>query len=112
MPLYEYACPEHGNFDEFRPSSQCNDAIHCPVCDGNAARVLTVPRTRVLSHAVRTGMERNEKSRHDPHVCKSGCGCSSGRRKSSGASTKKSQEKKSSNLTSYTGPRPWVIEHA
>lgn len=111
MPLYEYSCSVHGSFDEFRPSSQCKEAIECPECGGPSARVLTVPHTRVLSHATRTGMERNEKSRHEPHVCRSGCGCSSGRQKAKATSDSKS-EKKGSNLTSYTGPRPWVIEHA
>lgn len=110
MPLYEYNCPDHGSFDEFRPSSHSNAPIACPSCGESAARVLTVPRTRVLDKGTRIGMERNEKSRHEPHVCKSSCGCGSSkaRSKPKGARGEPAKPK----LQSYTGARPWVIEHA
>jgi len=72
-------------------------------------------RTVVQAH------DRNERSRHEPsihtgalsnhalfrgkarrgHVCSASC--------SHGMSP---QERKSQSLTTYAGPRPWVIEHA
>ncbi|MEM9882021.1 MAG: zinc ribbon domain-containing protein [Planctomycetota bacterium] len=107
MPLYEYACPSHGSFDEFRPSSHSSAPIACPECGGAARRVFTVPRVRLMDKSRRIGMERNEKSRHEPHVCKSGCGCSSG-----GAREAEKQANGKPKPQVYRGPRPWVVEHA
>lgn len=106
MPLYEYTCRKHGAFDAFRPSQEANAPIACPRCGAVGARVFTVPRMRTMDTHTRIGMERNEKSRHEPHVC--GSGCRHGHKRSAkpagGAVTPK--------LQSYTGPRPWVVEHA
>ncbi|MBB6431355.1 zinc ribbon domain-containing protein [Algisphaera agarilytica] len=107
MPLYEYCCPTHGSFDEFRPSSHSSAPIACPICGEQATRVLTVPRMRQMDKGRLIGMERNEKSRHEPHVCKTGCGCSSGKARK--------QDKLPNGQPKpqvYKGPRPWVVEHA
>ncbi|MEM1109959.1 MAG: FmdB family zinc ribbon protein [Planctomycetota bacterium] len=107
MPLYEYACATHGSFDEFRPSDQSSAPIDCPECGAQATRVFTVPRTRQIDKGRLIGMERNEKSRHEPHVCNTGCGCSSGK--------SRKQEKQADGKPQrqvYRGPRPWVVEHA
>lgn len=107
MPLYEYECEEHGAFDAFRPIAEVNAPIDCPSCGRLAARVFTVPRTRTLAAHTRIGMERNEKSRHEPHVC--GAGCSHGHAKPKAAASGAGASPK---LEAYTGPRPWVVEHA
>jgi len=31
MPMYEYACDEHGHYETFMPISECNSGI-CPRC--------------------------------------------------------------------------------
>ena len=102
MPLYEYRCRKHGAFDVFRPVSQASERMGCPSCGEDAARVFSVPHTRALAAGTRVGMERNEKSRHEPHVCGSGCGHGHARKPRAAPGK----------LHNYTGPRPWVVEHA
>ncbi len=106
MPLYEYECTDHGVFDEIRPFAKSSDPAPCPTCGAESARVISVPRFRSLDGNTRTAMERNEKSAHQPHVCTSGC--------SHGHSHKapKTSQSQPAKLTNYTGPRPWVVEHA
>lgn len=99
MPLYEYRCETHGCFDERRPFAECNAPMACPQCGAACERVFTAPRLRGLATSTRIAHERNEKSRHQPHVCTSGC--------SHGAVKKRSEPQ----LTDYRGARPWVIEH-
>jgi putative FmdB family regulatory protein len=99
MPLYQYECESHGRFDELRSYDAADDPIECPSCGLAASRVLTRPRLRVMAGTKVAAMDRNEKSRHEPHVCSSGC-----------SHRAKSKETKP-RLQSYTGSRPWVIEH-
>jgi len=106
MPLYEYQCESHGVFDEFAPGSASNEPAACPVCEQASARILSIPRFKQMSGGVMKAHERNEKSRHEPHVCSSGC--SHNHKKP----TTKDGEPAKPKLQPYTGPRPWVIEHA
>jgi len=101
MPLYEFDCEDHGLFDEMRSFDLSSAPAKCPVCGKECQRVLSVPRTRVLDRSTRIGMERNEKSRHEPrkHVCHAGCNHG------------KPQKPKSKGYQPYTGSRPWVVEH-
>ncbi|MEM9253373.1 MAG: zinc ribbon domain-containing protein [Planctomycetota bacterium] len=66
MPLYEYCCDTCGVFEAFRPISKSESPAECPSCGIDSPRVLSVPRTRLLASSTRIGMERNEKSRHEP----------------------------------------------
>lgn len=104
MPIYDYECVKHGTFEMARPMSQSGNAGVCPECGGSSNRVITAPRLRTLGALTRMSMDRNEKSRHSPHVC--GTGCS--HRAPSATQREKTSGKK---MISYTGPRPWVIEH-
>jgi putative FmdB family regulatory protein len=104
MPLYEYSCETHGVFDAFRPSSASSEPADCPDCGQSAQRILSIPMTTLLGPVVRNAMERNEKSRHEPHVCKPGC--SHHHRSTAPIDTSRPAKRHS-----YNGPRPWVIEH-
>ncbi len=103
MPLYEYECEECGVFDSFRPISEASKPMACPACNAMSPRAWSIPGVRTMSPVSRMAAERNEKSRHAPHVCRSSCGC--GKKKKSAAA-------EPGKLQRYTGPRSWVIEHA
>jgi putative FmdB family regulatory protein len=102
MPLYEYKCPAHGQFDLLRPAADFAAAGECPVCKIACPRIMSAPNIQTLSLVRRQAFERNERSRHAPHVCTSGCG----HRHAPAA-----KSAKSGTLQKYTGPRPWVMEH-
>lgn len=104
MPLYEHACPDHGTFTDLRPFSRSSEAADCPTCGQSCAREISIPHFRTLEKGTRIAMERNEKSAHAPHVCHSGCSHTHKAPKQSAAQPAK--------LQAYTGPRPWVVEHA
>jgi putative FmdB family regulatory protein len=104
MPIYDYACERHGSFELSRPMSQSSESAACPECGHASARTVTAPRLRTLGSLVRSSMDRNEKSRHAPHVCGSTCHHRAGGKKP--VATEKPK------LTSYRGPRPWVVEHS
>jgi putative FmdB family regulatory protein len=104
MPIYDYECRDHGAFEMHRPMSRSGDPAACPDCGREATRIVTAPSLRTLGAVTRSSMERNEKSRHSPHVCTSGC------HHRAPAATKQSGGDKPK-LVSYRGPRPWVVEH-
>lgn len=107
MPLYDYRCKTHGPFEAFNLMAKSKEPAACGFCGELSARVIKAPNLRILKPAISNAMERNEKSRHSPHVCHSKC-------------SHKTQPKPQTNhegppkpkLQSYKGGRPWVIEHA
>jgi len=96
MPLYEYCCDKHGVFDAFRSMAQSNEPSECPICGAESPRVLSLPRTNLLDSNTRNGMDRNEKSRHEPQRAKAKPGPATG---PDGMPLVKSS----------SGPRPWMI---
>jgi putative FmdB family regulatory protein len=120
MPIYEYECAAHGRFDELRGFDACHDPADCPACGAACARAVSLPRAPVLDQAIVRAHDRNEKSRHEPahhrgrldehpvfrgkaqrgHVCSASC--------SHGGAA---EQRKAQSFQSYTGPRPWVVEH-
>ena len=104
MPIYDYECANHGSFELSRPMSRSGESADCPECGIASARTVTAPRLRMLGATIRSSMDRNEKSRHSPHVCTAGC--------HHRAAKPKPQKEEKPKLVSYRGPRPWVIEHS
>ena len=104
MPTYVHSCVEHGEFDDIRPFARSGEAAACPVCGTSCAREFTVPMTTSLDPNSRMAHATNEKSRHEPHVCTSGC--THHKRKPAPTPDKPPA------LELCKGPRPWVIEHA
>lgn len=107
MPLYEYDCPSHGDFTLMRPMVQSGADAPCPTCASASRRVITAPNLFTMKPLQREAACRNEKSRHEPRVCTSGCGRAKPRAADTGAAARGGARK----LHSYTGPRPWVVEH-
>ncbi len=101
MPIYAHSCSAHGEFDDIRPYSRSGEDAPCPICTQACGRIVTMPQFKTMDRGQRLAHERNEKSRHEPHVCTSGC---------SHQHTKK-PALKPGKAEVYKGPRPWVIEH-
>ena len=104
MPTYTHRCAEHGDFDDVRSFAQSGDAAWCPTCGVSCIREFTAPILSTLNHDSRLAHATNEKSRHEPHICTSGC--SHHRRKPAATPDQPPA------LEVCNGPRPWVIEHA
>lgn len=106
MPMYEYECAAHGVFEQIRPIAQAREPSDCPECGGAAPRVISPPHLSAMPRAQVLARDRNERSRHEPRLASSPGGCSHsgpcnhGRKAAPGK------------LKTYTGKRPWVIEHA
>jgi putative FmdB family regulatory protein len=103
MPLYEFECDQHGSFTLTRPMSRAAEDGACPACGGSAPRVISAPTLFTMRPLAREAASRNEKSRHEPTV-RSGCT----HKHSAPAAARLDGRPK---LQSYTGPRPWVVEH-
>lgn len=43
MPLYDYQCPDCGDFREIRPMAESTCAHPCPICGTPAPRSLSAP---------------------------------------------------------------------
>ncbi|MBN8524519.1 MAG: zinc ribbon domain-containing protein [Planctomycetes bacterium] len=119
MPIYEFECEQHGRFDELRGFSASGDPAECPACGASCPRAVSLPRAPIMDRAIAAAHERNERSQHEPavhrgsldqhavfkgkarrgHVCSASCN-------HGGAAERKAQS-----LTTYNGPRQWVIEH-
>lgn len=104
MPMYQYECERHGSFTLMRPMSRSGEDGPCPTCESASKRVINAPTLFTMSPLKRDAAARNEKSRHAPHVCSSGCGHGHARPRSAG-------NPDVGKLQAYTGPRPWVVEH-
>ena len=105
MPVYEYECEGHGPFTLVRPMSRAGEGGQCPACGGAARRVITPPNLFTMSPSARDAAFRNERSRHEPRLRRSGCAHRAG---ASGSSAEPGAPLKPQ---SYTGVRPWVVEH-
>ena len=66
MPLYDYSCPQHGNFSRLLPLARRNEEIGCPDCGGLSERVISAPRLALMNPQNRNAWERNERSAHEP----------------------------------------------
>ncbi|MEM9883390.1 MAG: zinc ribbon domain-containing protein [Planctomycetota bacterium] len=97
MPIYEYCCETCGVFEALRPFSESDSPAVCPDCGTTSPRVLSVPMVRLLDPGVRMGMERNEKSRHEPE------------RRSARNQGPKKDANGQPQLKASSGSRPWMI---
>jgi putative FmdB family regulatory protein len=68
MPLYDYACPTHGEFREWRSMSESELDAACPACGAPAPRQVAKPFLPRVARNVRIAHERNERSAEEPKV--------------------------------------------
>ena len=67
MPLYEYECPKHGLFRDWRGMSESELPTVCPDCGRLANRMVSAPRLGIGSD-IRKIHAINEKSANEPRV--------------------------------------------
>lgn len=113
MPVYEYACPDHGVTSELRAIAARDAPAHCPSCGQAAERVISAPRLQVMSAANRSAWERNERSAHEPRrAARSSCGHVHRHGESCGASARGASAPVTPALKQGTaGSRPWMLGH-
>ena len=68
MPLYDYHCPECGDFRAWRHMSEARMPTDCPACNGAAGRAIVAPNLALMPANNRTAHQRNEKSADEPKV--------------------------------------------
>jgi putative FmdB family regulatory protein len=68
MPLYDYHCPECGDFRAWRRMSEAGDPLDCAACDQPAARLVVAPNLALMPANNRIAHGVNDKSSHEPAV--------------------------------------------
>ena len=68
MPIYAFDCTECGPFEVMRPMADSALPASCPRCANEARRVFSPPGLALLDRPVRTALDREEKSAHEPDV--------------------------------------------
>ncbi len=116
MPVYEYDCPDCGDFTALRTLAEFREPEPCPICGTPAPRVLlSAPGLPVLSSAVRRKHAINERSAHEPRHSSAaeraagghGSGCACCRPGAKSARVRQTAD----GAKSFPGQRPWMISH-
>ena len=68
MPIYAFTCAGCGPFELLRPMAEADSAANCPACGTEARRVFTPPGLVRLARPVRSALDMEEKSAHEPAV--------------------------------------------
>jgi putative FmdB family regulatory protein len=105
--LYDYRCPDCGEFRAWRRMSEGHAPVDCPSCAGQAARAVVAPNLALMAGNRRIAHQRNEKSAHEPVVASGsqlphghGGGAHGGHGHSHGHGQRHG-----------SGGRPWMIGH-
>jgi putative FmdB family regulatory protein len=72
MPLYNYACTTHGEFDAWRPMAKSSAPARCPICRRLARRGVSAPNLADMDSNNRKAHSINERSAHEPRVVSKG----------------------------------------
>ncbi len=70
MPIYEFECLDHGQFELTRPMAQVRDPAECPACGEPGKRLLSAPNVPSGSAVDRRAAGINERSQHEPRIVK------------------------------------------
>jgi putative FmdB family regulatory protein len=69
VPTYEYRCDPDGVFEVTRPLGTPPEAMTCPRCGNEAARVFSAPMLASFAPpALKSAVEKAEKSRDHPEI--------------------------------------------
>ncbi|MBD9442659.1 FmdB family zinc ribbon protein [Pseudomonas sp. PDM04] len=115
MALYEYDCPDCGDFTALRPMADSALPCACPECGKPSLRViLSAPALATLAGHTRKAIAANERSAHAPKTVEEyrdsarhpkGCGCC-------GPSRNVEPSKANPHgLKGKASGRPWMISH-
>jgi hypothetical protein len=105
MIKYEYLCERCGVFEIDRPMGLRKHPGPCPTCGKLSPRAYSIPNFSKIDPAKKEAIERNFKAQFEPEICGEGC-------QHEEHTKTPSQKKVEPKYKTYTGPRPWVIEHA
>jgi len=65
--MYEYDCPDCGDFTSLRPMAESALPCECPACGASSLRgILSAPGLSTMAGNTRTALARNEQSAHAP----------------------------------------------
>ena len=68
MALYAFTCEVCGPFDVVRPMAEATAPAGCPTCGAEGRRVFSPPLIARLAKPVRTALDVEERSAHEPDV--------------------------------------------
>ena len=68
MPIYEFECSDHGDFELSRPIAQMREPAPCPTCGALGKRLLSAPNLATGSVIGRRAAAVNERSQHEPRI--------------------------------------------
>lgn len=105
MPVYDYLCATHGDFQAVRPMREYAEPCPCPTCGQAAARTLrTAPRLGSTDRATVSAHAVNERAADTPKRSHgAGCACCTG--------AKTSAARSRDGAKTFPGKRPWMISH-
>jgi putative FmdB family regulatory protein len=80
MPLYDYACADHGRFRAWAGMDEAGKPCPCPLCGAPGRREIAAPALNLMNGTLRKAMARAERSSAEPRVAPkkhlANCGCS------------------------------------
>jgi putative FmdB family regulatory protein len=68
VPIYAFSCEACGVFDVARPMAEAAAPARCPSCGDEARRVFSPPSLALLARPLRTALDTEERSAHEPDV--------------------------------------------
>jgi putative FmdB family regulatory protein len=98
MPIYEYECAEDGVFELELSMKDSAKRARCPLCQGDASRIISLPTVARMARSDVKAHDRNEKNRHEPRVA------------GADAVRPKAKAPGSQEVAQPTG-RPWMLGH-
>ncbi len=97
MPLYEYACMEHGVFEAQRPMAESADDGECPVCLRGSPRILSALNVGRMAASQVKAIGHNERNQHEPRVVR--------------AAPRRAGEPARTTRSAAAGGYPWAVGH-
>jgi putative FmdB family regulatory protein len=116
MPVYEYGCPDCGDFTALMPLARYREPQPCPACGEPSPRVVrSAPGLPLLRAETRKALAINERSAHAPKLSTAGERESAGKHGPSCACCKPGHSARTrqgaDGAKSFPGRRPWMISH-
>ena len=68
MPIYGFTCEACGAFDVVRPVAEAAAPARCPSCGEEARRVFSPPGLRRIAQPLRSALDLEERSAHEPDL--------------------------------------------